>query len=91
MTKQYVAKNGKVFETEDACLAYEAELEAEEQRKIKLKEEKDARIKLIQNMYDTLMKEVENYNKDYGTAVTLNGKGWDDLDLMFKYINRIFG
>lgn len=79
MTKQYVAKNGKVFETEEQCLTYEAELEAEEQRKIQLEKEKELRLKEIEQLYNDFIKKVLIYQNDYHQIVVLRGNRIDNL------------
>lgn len=79
MTKQYVAKNGKVFETEEQCLTYEAELEVEEQRKIQLEKEKELRLKEIEQLYNDFIKKVLIYQNDYHQIVVLRGNRIDNL------------
>ena len=62
---KYVAQDGKVFENENRCIAYENDLKMKaEQEKLK-KQEKDKRWNEVTNAKENYIKLYEQYATDY--------------------------
>lgn len=100
--KYYSEELSKTFDTEEECLAAEKEyfekLEAAKQEKLKLKEEKSARAKEVQDAYTEWMEAEKKYKslrndfiKDYGYfhATYSSSEDLNDFDIK-KMVDELF-
>ena len=64
----YYTDDGKRFEDKDEALAHELELKELEEKKRKLKEEKEARLKAVKNAEKEFYNLMKEYEKEYGES-----------------------
>lgn len=62
---KYVSDNGKVFDNEQECLAYENAIKKKKEEREKLEAEKDARLKELLDSYNVLVSKISSFERDY--------------------------
>lgn len=85
---KFMSDDGKIFDTEAICRAYEAELndkaEAERIKKEKHEAEKKSRFEDIQKKNEELEAMINSYEEDYGLRVSFIGS----IDPLTYYLSK---
>lgn len=66
---RYISDDGKIFSTEQQCSEYEKKLKEEEKKQEELRKKQNERINKIRELGYSLMKEINDYEKDYDTKI----------------------
>jgi len=86
MKTMYLAEDGKQFETEKECKAYEEKKLAEASEKLKKEKEREARQQEVEDAYKNYKDLMEKFLDDYGTYT----KKYTDSVSDYPFLHSLF-